>query len=347
VLTLREIADTVKGEVVGDNQVTIKGINSLEEASSGDISFFTDPRYSESVKKTKASALIVSKVIDFYPGPQLVVSNPALAYARVASLLAPSLPRFPGRSQEAVIHESSKIGENVSIYPLVYVGEEAVIGDHVTLFPGVFVGDRVKIGNKTVLYPNVTILHDCLIGNEVIIHAGSVIGSDGFGFVRNGPINVKIPQIGHVQIDDQVEIGANNSIDRAALGKTWIRRGVKTDNMVHVGHNVVIGEDSIVVAQAAIAGSVHIGKQVVIGGQVAISDHVKIGDGVMIGSQSGVPKSISKGQVVSGTPAMPHRVWLKTSALIPRLPQLNDRLKRLEKKADELEKKFNEVTIKL
>ena len=335
---LKEIAELVEGEVIGDDQVIITGINSLEDASKGEISFFADPRYKKSLKKTKASALLVSSVIDRYEGPQVVVSNPALAYARVASLFEPPLPRISGISEKAFISKSSKIGKNVSIYPLVYVGEEAVIGDHTILYPGVFVGDRVRVGSGTVIYPNVSILHDCVIGNEVIIHAGSVIGSDGFGFVRHGNINVKIPQIGYVQIDDQVEIGANNTIDRAAFGKTWIKRGVKTDNLVQVAHNVVIGEDSIVVAQTGVAGSVEIGKEVVIGGQVAISDHVKIGDRVMIGSQSGVPKSISPGEVVFGTPAMPHRVWLRTSALIPRLPQLNDRLRRLEKKVEELEK---------
>jgi UDP-3-O-[3-hydroxymyristoyl] glucosamine N-acyltransferase len=337
---LREIADLVGGKVIGDDQVTITGINSLGEASQGEISFFADRRYRESLKKTKASALLVSAVIDLYKGPQVVVPNPALAYARVASLFAPSLPRFSGISEKAVIRKSSKIGESVSIYPMVYVGEEAVIGDHATLYPGVFVGDRAKIGNKTVIYPNVSIMHDCVIGNEVIIHAGTVIGSDGFGFVRDGSMNVKIPQIGYVQVDDQVEIGANNTIDRAALGKTWIKRGVKTDNLVQVGHNVVIGEDSIVVAQTAMAGSVHIGKGVVIGGQVAISDHVKIGDKVMIGSQSGVAKSISSGEVVSGTPTMPHRLWLRTRGLITRLPQLNDRIRSLEKKVEELEKQL-------
>jgi UDP-3-O-[3-hydroxymyristoyl] glucosamine N-acyltransferase len=337
---LREIADLVGGKVIGDDQVTITGINSLGEASQGEISFFADRRYRESLKKTKASALLVSAVIDLYKGPQVVVPNPALAYARVASLFAPSLPRFSGISEKAVIRKSSKIGENVSIYPMVYVGEEAVIGDHATLYPGVFVGDRAKIGNKTVIYPNVSIMHDCVIGNEVIIHAGTVIGSDGFGFVRDGSMNVKIPQTGYVQVDDQVEIGANNTIDRAALGKTWIKRGVKTDNLVQVGHNVVIGEDSIVVAQTAMAGSVHIGKGVVIGGQVAISDHVKIGDKVMIGSQSGVAKSISPGEVVSGTPTMPHRLWLRTRGLITRLPQLNDRISSLEKKVEELEKQL-------
>jgi UDP-3-O-[3-hydroxymyristoyl] glucosamine N-acyltransferase len=340
VYTLREIADLVGGEVRGDDQVTIMGINTLEEASRGEISFFTDPRYRKNVEKTRASALFVSRVTDLYQGPQVVVPNPTLAYAKVAGLFAPSLPRFPGISPGAFIHESSEIGENVSIYPLVYVGEGVVIGDQVTLFPGVFAGDRVKIGNKTVIYPNVTIVHDCVIGNEVIIHAGSVIGSDGFGFVRDGAINVKIPQTGYVQIDDQVELGANNTIDRATMGKTWIKRGVKTDNLVQVAHNVVIGEDSVVVAQVGIAGSVHIGREVIIGGQVGISDHLKIGDQAMIGSKSGVVKSILPGEVVSGTPAMPHRLWLRTVGLIARLTQSHDRMRSLEKKVDELEKRL-------
>jgi UDP-3-O-[3-hydroxymyristoyl] glucosamine N-acyltransferase len=334
---LKEIADLVCGEVIGDDQVLITGIHSLLEASSGDISFFADPRYKESLKETKASALLVPAFTDLYAGPQVVVPNPVLAYARVATLFAPPPPRFSGKSEKAFIHKSARIGEDVSIYPFVYVGEETVIGDHTTLSAGVFVGDRVKIGHSTVIHPNVSILHDSVIGNGVIIHAGSVIGSDGFGFVRDGQINVKIPQIGYVQIDDQVEIGANNSIDRAALGKTWIKRGVKTDNMVQIAHNVVIGEDTVIVAMAGISGSVNIGREVVIGGQVGIGDHIKIGDRVMIGSQSGVAKSISPGEVVSGTPTMPHRLWLRTARVITRLPEMYDRLRRLEKKVEELE----------
>jgi UDP-3-O-[3-hydroxymyristoyl] glucosamine N-acyltransferase len=337
---LKEIADKIGGEVIGDDQVVITGIASLHDASKGDVSFFTDRRYREVAETTKAAALLVSKTIDFFPGPQVIVPNPALAYARIAGLFAPPVPKFSGLSPNAFIHESSEIGENVSIYPMVYIGEGVVIGDNVTLFPGVFIGDRVKIGHDTLIYPHVTILHDCIIGNEVIIHAGSVIGSDGFGFVSDGSENIKIPQIGIVQIDDQVEIGANNTIDRASMGKTWIKRGVKTDNLVQVAHNVVIGEDTIIVAQTALGGSVQIGQGVIIGGQVAISDHVKIEDRVMIGSQSGVPKSISKGQIVSGTPAMPHRLWLKTRGLITRLPQAVERLRALEKRMNELESRF-------
>ena len=343
---LKEIADLVGGEVIGDDQVLITGIHSLLEASPGEISFFGDPRYKESLKETKASALLVAAFTDLYAGPQVVVPNPALAYARVASLFA--FAREPGqrRGEKAFIHKSARIGEDVSIYPFVYVGEEAVIGDHTTLYAGVFVGDRVRIGNSTVIHPNVSIMHDCVIGNEVIIHAGCVIGSDGFGFVRDGHINVKIPQIGYVQIDDQVELGANNTIDRAALGKTWIKRGVKTDNLVQIAHNVVIGEDTIIVAMTGISGSVHIGREVVIGGHVGISDHVKIGDRAMIGSKSGVAKSISPGQVVSGTPSMPHRLWLRTTRVILRLPEIYDRLRRLEKKVEELEMQRDKVSTK-
>jgi UDP-3-O-[3-hydroxymyristoyl] glucosamine N-acyltransferase len=343
---LKEIAELIGGEVIGDDQVMITGIHSLLEASPGEISFFGDPRFKERLKETKASALLVPAFTELYAGPQVVVPNPALAYARVASLFASPLPRFSGKSEKAFIHKSARIGEDVSIYPFVYVGEEAVIGDHTTLYPGVFVGDRVRVGSGTVIHPNVSILHDCVIGDEVIIHAGSVIGSDGFGFVRDGEINVKIPQMGYVQIDDQVEIGANNTIDRAALGKTWIKRGVKTDNLVQVGHNVLIGEDTVIVALTGISGSASIGRQVVIGGQVGINDHITIGDRVMIGSQSGVVKSVSPGQVVTGNPSMPHRRYLRTASLLPRLPQIYDRLRRLEKKLEEIEKQRDKVSTK-
>jgi len=338
--TLREIAERLAGEVIGDEEIRITGINALTEASEGEISFFTGPRYKDHLTQTKASALLVPRRLDQFPGSQVIVSNPALAYARVAELFASPPARYPGISDRAFVQQSALVGNNVSVYPSVYVGDRAEIGDDVILFPGVFVGDRVRIGKRTVLFPNVSVMHDCIIGNDVVIHAGCVIGADGFGFVRDGATNVKIPQLGIVQIDDQVEIGANSCIDRAALGKTWVRSGVKMDNLVQIAHNVVIGEDTVIVAQAAIGGSVHIGRQVVIGGQVAIGDHVDISDRVMIGSQSGVPKSIPKGQVVSGTPAMPHRLWLKTSSLITRLPDFFARLKDLEKKLADFEKLF-------
>jgi UDP-3-O-[3-hydroxymyristoyl] glucosamine N-acyltransferase len=338
-LSLGEIAQLVDGKVIGDEDMVIAGVNSLDGAGRGEISFFADRRYREGLKRTRASAMLVPSEDPSFKGPQVVVSNPELAYAKVASLFARPVPRHPGISERAVIHESSQIGENVSIYPLVYIGEEAVIGEGVILFPGVFIGDRVRIGKNTLIYPNVTILHECVIGENVIIHAGSVIGSDGFGYVQDGSTQVKIPQTGIVQIDDYVEVGANTCIDRAALGKTWIKRGSKLDNLIQIGHNVTIGEDTIVVAQTGISGSVKVGREVIIGGQVGITDHLEIGDRVMIASQAGVGKSIPPGGVVSGSPAISHKLWLRAASLISRLPQFNVRLRDMEKRIERLEKR--------
>jgi UDP-3-O-[3-hydroxymyristoyl] glucosamine N-acyltransferase len=334
--TLKEIAELVGGAIIGIDEVVIRGINSLAEAKEGEISLYVDRRYEKELKGTKASAVLVAKATDAYRGSQVVVPHPALASARVAQLFSSPHPRFPGISERTVVHETSVIGSNPSIFPLVYVGERARIGNDVILYPGVFVGDRVSIGNKSVIFPNVTILPDCIIGDEVVIRAGTVIGSDGFGFVRDGRRNVRVPQLGIVQIDDHVEIGANNCIDRAAMGKTWIQRGVKTDNLVHIAHNVVVGEDTLIAAQTAIGGSAHIGKEVVIGGQVAISDHIRVEDKAMIGSQSGVAKSLGPGEIVSGSPAMAHRLWLRASGILPRLPDLTERLRKLEKKVEDL-----------
>ena len=339
-ITLEKIAEVVGGKVLGDRGIVITGINSLDDAGPSEISFFADRRYREGLKKTRAGAILISRASRSFEGPQVVVSNPAIAYAKLAAVFALPLSRHPGVSRGAVIHESSLIGKDVSIYPLVYVGEGAEIGDETTIFPGVFIGERVKIGKRSLIYPNVTILRDCVIGNDVIIHAGTVIGDDGFGFVRDGSFSVKIPQTGIVQIGDHVEIGVNNCIDRAALCKTCIKRGTITDNLVQVAHNVVIGEDSIIVAQAGISGSCHIGREVIIGGQVGIIDHIEIGDRVMIAPQSGVAKSIPSGEVVSGSPAIPHRLQLKASSLTTRLPEFNQRLRHLEKKIEELEKQL-------
>jgi UDP-3-O-[3-hydroxymyristoyl] glucosamine N-acyltransferase len=339
-LTLKHIAESAGGTVVGDDQVAIKGINSLVLAEKGEISFFADLRLRDQIKATKASAVIVKELTSLYQGPQLIVPDPYLVYARVAAIFAPPVPRFPGISEKAEIGEGTHIGEDVSIYPLVYIGRGSAIGNKVIVFPGVYVGDRVTVGDGSVLYPNVTIMSDSIIGKEVIIHAGTVIGSDGFGYARDGDVSVKIPQTGIVQIEDRVEIGAQNAIDRAAFGKTLIGEGVKTDNLVQIGHSVVVGENTIIVAQAGIAGSTKIGRNVVIGPQVGIIDHLEIGDRVMIVGGSGVAKSIPAGEVVSGLPTMPHRLWLKTRGHIRRLPEYSERLKELENRVKELEKQL-------
>lgn len=334
--TLGEIAELVGGRVVGDEAFEVSGIRALKDATEKDISFFTDRRYADQVQSTRAGALIVAEEMPSFTGHQLVVSRPDLAYARTAGLFAPPPGGLEGIHPNAFIHDTSRIGRNVTIHPGVYVGEEAVIGDRVTLYPGVFVGARVEIGEDTVVHPNVSILHDCSVGREVILHAGTVIGADGFGFLQDGGKSVKIPHIGSVRIDDRVEIGANCTIDRAAVGTTWVKEGVKTDNLVQIAHNVVVGEGTLIVAQTGISGSAEIGRGVVIGGQVGIGDHLKVGDGAMIGSQSGVAKSLEAGEVVSGTPAVSHRLWLKTSRLLTRLPLLSNRVRGLEKKVEEL-----------
>ncbi len=336
-ISLEKIAKIIKGTLIGDGAVMIAGIRPLDTADKGDISFFIDNRYLHLLETTRASAIITASYTSAFKGPQVLLDNPEAGYARVAAFFAPGLSAFPGISQQAFVDKSSSIGEGSSVYPMTYIGKDAVIGKDVILFAGVFVGNGVRIGDRTVIYPNVSILHDCSIGNDVIIHAGTVIGSDGFGYTRDGNGSIKIPQTGTVQIDDNVEIGANNCIDRATFEKTWIKRGVKTDNLVHIAHNVVVGEGSLIVAQAGISGSVTVGREAVIGGQVGIVDHVRIGNRVMIGSQSGVPKSIPDNQIRSGSPALPHRLFLRVSAAIPKLPGMLKRLKQLENRVKKLE----------
>jgi UDP-3-O-[3-hydroxymyristoyl] glucosamine N-acyltransferase len=335
--TLQEIAETVQGKVIGDDQIRITGVNAIDQAKEGEITFFADPRYKSALKDSSASALITGSEISGFQGAQVVVPNAVVAFATITGMFAPIPSAYRGISDQAVIAETARIGRNVTIHPLVQVGEDAIIEDDVTLHGGVFIGDRARIGKATCLHPGVVIQHDCTVGERVIIHAGTVVGSDGFGFVRDGASHVKIPQIGHVRIDDDVEIGANCTIDRAALGKTWIQRGAKIDNLVQIAHNVIIGENTIIVAQAGISGSVSVGRDAVIGGQVGIVDHISIGDRAMIGSQSGVAKSLETGEIVSGSPAIPHRLWLRTSSLTARLPKMNDRIKALEKKLEALD----------
>jgi len=342
-ITLRHIADSIGGSVEGDDSVVINGISPLGSAKEGEISFLADPRVRDQLRVTRASAVIVKARTDLFAGPQVIVPNPYLAYARVAAVFAPTPARFEGVSERAVIGKGVLLGKAVSVYPFVYVGREAAIGDGAILFPGVYIGDGVHIGEGTVLYPNVSVLPNCIIGRNVIIHAGSVIGSDGFGYARDGDASVKIPQTGTVEIGDEVEIGANTTIDRASFGKTVIERGVKTDNLVQIGHNVVVGEHTIIVAQAGIAGSTRIGKNVIIGPQAGIIDHLEIGDRAMVVGGSGVAKSIPAGAVVSGFPAMPHRLWLKTSGHIRRLPEYFDKLRELEKRIKELEQQEKEL----
>ncbi|MEW6614242.1 MAG: UDP-3-O-(3-hydroxymyristoyl)glucosamine N-acyltransferase [Thermodesulfobacteriota bacterium] len=338
--SLQELADFINGKVIGDGNIIIAGINSIDEAKNGEITFITNPRYLSMARTTKASAIIVSSGFKDSEKPLLCTDNPYLAYAKIAGLFHKKPCDAKGIDPGAVIGNNTEIGIDVSIYPFVYVGDNVKIGDRVSLYPGVYVGDDVHIGEDTVVYANTSIREGCKIGRRVIIHCGTVIGSDGFGFAKDGKTHHKIPQVGIVQIDDDVEIGAGNTIDRAALGKTWIKRGVKTDNLVQIGHNVIIGEDTIIVAQVAIAGSTEIGNNVVLAGQVGVGGHLKIGDNVTVGGQSGITKDIAPNQTVSGLPAIPHKEWLRSQASIIKLPKMRKTLKELESKIEKIEKKI-------
>ena len=305
----------------------ISGINSLREAGPGEITFLVNPRYAPELKKTRASAVIVGPQAPETANPVLITANPYLAYAQVAAFFAPPPDHPRGVSALAQVGEDCRLAPDVSVYPFVFIGNGVTLEQGVCLYPGVYLGDQVRIGAGSIVYPNVSIMSGTVIGARVIIHSGTVIGSDGYGFARDGERQVKIPQVGTVQIDDDCEIGANNTIDRAALGKTWIQSGVKTDNLVHIAHNVVVGENTLIIAQVGISGSAVIGRNVILAGQAGVAGHITVGDGVMVGGKSGVAKSIPAGQIVSGNPTMPHQTYLRTRMLIQRLPEMQQQLR--------------------
>ena len=339
--TLEELALLVGGKFEGDAKLEITGMASPEEAKEGEVTFLAELKSTARLEKTRASAVIVPSSPPSSPKPVIITPNPYLAYAKVQAFFSHQPYFSKGIDPRSHIGQGVKIGQEVSIYPFVFIGDGCRIGDRVVLYPGVYLGDSVQVGEGTILYPNVAVMDHCIIGQRVILHPGTIIGSDGFGYAREGSRYVKIPQVGMVQVDDEVEIGANCAVDRAAMGKTWIKRGVKTDNLVQIGHNVTVGEDTILVAQVGIAGSTVVGNRVALGGQVGVAGHISIGDGVRVGGQSGVTQTVAPGRVISGTPAFPHREWLKAQAVFQKLPEMKRALLALEKKFKILEEAFS------
>lgn len=337
---LRELAELVGGKVIGDGEVEILGVASIDEAKAGEITFISNPKYLSKLAQTKASAIIVSPEITQAGKPLLCVINPYLAFAKAVSLFSSHPYQPKGVDPHAWVSPTAQLGRDLTIYPFVYIGDRCQIGDRVTLYPGVSICEDSSIGEDSVIYSNVSIYSRTVIGKRVILHSGVVVGSDGFGYAKDGRKNVKIPQVGRVEIEDDVEIGSNTTIDRAALGKTIIRRGVKVDNLVQVAHNVVIGEDSIIVAQVGISGSTKIGSNVTLAGQVGVVGHVEIGDNVMVGAQSGVAYDLAPNQAFSGYPAVPHREWLRAVSVFPKMPEMRKTLLDIEKRVKELEKRF-------
>ena len=337
--TLQEIADYLGARVIGDPEVVVHGLGSLDKAVAGEITFLANPKYADKVRECGATAVVMPPGADSFGKHVIETDKPQLAFAMLLKLFheppTPSLGVMPG----AHVSPSAELGSDITIYPGAYVGDGVKIGDRVTIHPSVVIYAGCSIGDDVILHANVSVRERCRIGNRVIVHNGSVIGSDGFGYVQDGRRHVKVPQVGIVVVEDDVEIGANVTIDRAALEQTVIGRGTKIDNLVQIAHNVVLGEDCLIVAQVGVAGSAILGNSVVVGGQAGIVGHLRICDNVMIGAQSGVSNDIKEPGIYSGSPIMPHKEWLKSSMTLPKLPEMRKSVASLEKRVAALEEK--------
>jgi len=338
-LKLGDIARGLGAGLEGDPEITISGVAGLREAGPGDISFLANPRYGGDVPGSRASAIIVdSRFTGGFSGALLRVPNPYAAFVSVLKLLRPET-----RVRPAGIHPTAAVDPAAQVATEAAVGAHAVIeagariGAGSVLWPGVYVGRGTVVGRDCELHPRVCLLHDVTLGDRVVIHAGSVLGSDGYGYVSSERGHEKIPQLGSVEVGDDVEIGANVAVDRGTLDATRIGRGTKIDNLVHIAHNVIIGENTLIVAQVGISGSTRVGSWAVIGGQVGVQGHVEIGDGARVGAQAGVTKSVPAGETVSGYPAMNHDRARRLQVYLRRLPALSAEVKRLEERIRELE----------
>jgi UDP-3-O-[3-hydroxymyristoyl] glucosamine N-acyltransferase len=340
-LTLTRIHELVGGTLHGNGDRVLSSLSGLNEATPQALAFIAHDKAAKLPGGIKAGGLLVHRHFPEIAVPQIVVPNPLLAFAQVAQafFVQPSAPR--GIAADIARGTGVAIGDDPSIWPFVTLGDRVTIGARVTLYPGVFIGADSTVGDDSVLYPNVVVREGCSIGARIIIHSGTVIGADGFGYVQHQGRHHKIPQLGGVSIEDDVEVGANVTIDRATLGRTVIKRGTKIDNLVQIAHNVTIGEHAIVVAQVGVAGSTTIGNHVMIGGQAGLADHLTIGDQVMIAARAGVNRSLEPNQIVSGAPVMPHETWMRAQAVIPRLPELRQLVRNLEQRVERIEARAN------
>jgi UDP-3-O-[3-hydroxymyristoyl] glucosamine N-acyltransferase len=339
-LSIKELAERLGCPFEGDGAVVITGVAGLERAGEGDLSFLAHPRFRPHLEKTRASAVILAPGVPWHRTPAVRAENPRLAFVRATELFFKPFRPEPGIHPAALVSPSAKIGKDVSIGALCWIGDGVEIGAGSVLYPLVAVYPGVRIGRNAVIHSQVTIREDVSVGDNVILHAGVVLGSDGFGYIKDlDGHHLKIPQLGTVRIEDDVEIGANTTVDRATLGETVVGRGTKIDNLVMVAHNVEVGTDTILISQTGIAGSSKVGNNVITGGQVGLADHVTVGDNVFIAAQSGVAKDIPAGSKVGGSPHLDIRDWLKLSALLPQLPELVKDLKRLKKKLEDSEKR--------
>lgn len=341
-IPLKKIAERLKGKIAGDVNLLIEGIAAIDEAGAGEITFVSHPKYEKKAAETKAAVLMTRQVIKGLSTTFLIVEDPYFSFAELLKLFHPLKLKTPGIHASATLGEEVVLGKGASIGPSATLEDKVFIGAQTQIGAGVFIGEGSRVGAGSIIHPNVTIREGVQIGQRVIIHSGTVIGSDGFGFAFHKGQYHKIPQIGGVMIEDDVEIGANVAIDRAVMGQTIIGRGTKLDNLVQVGHNVKIGENSILVSQVGISGSSQVGNYVTLAGQVGIAGHLSIGDQVTVGGKSGVTKDIPAGQTVSGFPPIPHKAWLKSQAIFQHLPDLRNRVNQLSQKITQLEKELRQ-----
>lgn len=343
--TSRELAELVGARLVGTEDVVVTGVASLAEATSSDVSFFANPRYADQVLPSCAGVVLVSE--DFKEPPPsgrawLVCAEPSDAFSEVISVFAPPpIEHAPGVHPSAVIDETVTVPESVHVGANAVIGRAVDLGEGTIVGAGVYLGESVRIGAHCHIHPNVTIRERCVLGNRVIVHSGAVIGSDGFGYVQRPEGHVKVEQVGIVQLDDDVEIGALVAIDRARFGKTHVKRGAKIDNLVQIAHNVVIGDDSFIIAQVGISGSTRVGRGAVLAGQVGVAGHLQIGDGAVVMAQSGVSRDIPAGAMFFGSPAVERKQYAKTQMAINRLGGLRETVKQMERDVAALKERID------
>lgn len=340
----KQIAEYIQGVIIGDEEATVHTFAKIEEGIPGALSFLSNPKYTHYIYDTKSSIVLVNK--DFQPerdiqATLIKVDNAYESLAKLMTLYEMSKPKKSGIDPLASVAASAKIGKNVYIGAFACIEEGAEIGDNAYIHPHVTVGCNAKVGENTILYPQVTIYHDCRVGNQCIIHAGAVIGADGFGFAPSAEGYEKIPQIGIVIIEDNVEIGANTCIDRSTMGATIVHKGVKLDNLIQVAHNVEVGSHTVMASQVGIAGSTKIGEWCMFGGQVGVAGHIQIGDHVNVGAQSGIPGNTKSGSSLMGYPAIEPKQFARSSAVFKKLPDMYSELGRLQREIEELKKQLN------
>ena len=332
----QQIAMMIQGKVEGDASVSVSQFGKIEEATAGQISFLANPKYEEFLYSTKASILIVNDSLVLKNKIDATLIRVSDAYAAFATLLTKyqelKTQNLTGIQTPSYISSSAKLGENHFIAAFAYISDNVIIGNNVKIFPGVVVSENVKIGNDVILHPGVIIYADCILGNNITIHSGAIIGSDGFGFAPKADGSFqKVPQLGNVIIEDHVEIGSNTTIDRATIGSTIIRKGVKLDNLIQIAHNVEVGEHTVIAAQTGLSGSTKVGKGVMMGGQAGTAGHLSIADGVKVAARSGITKTISKeNSIITGYPATEHNTALRAQVQVKNLPNLEKRVKELE-----------------